>query len=168
MVTIFTSVGQTGEGVGRGGGVAARDCCPRTPSGEVAGGRVVVVDVVLVSGDRSVRRVGPGEGHAAVGRGCGEAARCIGRCGRRVRPDGRRVRPFAPAVVVPGAHAHDDVFGVVRIERDAGGLNVGVVVDGSVPATPVVVAVHGVVPGRAWYRVPRRGDCAVRARHADR
>ena len=80
---------------------------------------------------------------------------------RRVRPDGRRVRPFAPAVVVPGANAHDDALRVVGAESDAGGLNVRVVVDGAVPAPPVVVAVHGVVLGRPRHGVPRRGYGAV-------
>ncbi len=64
-------------------------------------------------------------------------------------------------MIVPDAHAYDDVFGVVRIECDAGGLNVGVVVDGAVPAASVVVAVHGVILRRAWYGVPGRGDRAV-------
>ncbi len=80
---------------------------------------------------------------------------------RRVRPYGRGVRPFAPAVVVPGAHADDDGFGVVGAERDAGGLDVRVIVDGAVPAPPVIVAVHGVVLGGAWHGVPRRGYGAV-------
>ena len=71
------------------------------------------------------------------------------------------VGPFAPAVVVPGAHAHDDALGVVGAERDAGRLNVRVVVDGSVPAPPVVVAVHGVVLRRPRHGVPGRGDRAV-------
>ncbi len=60
-------------------------------------------------------------------------------------------------MIVPGANADDDVLRVVGIERDAGGLNVRVVVDGSVPAASVVVAVHRVILRRAWYRVPRRG-----------
>ena len=98
-------------------------------------------------------------------RGRRRGSRC--RSWRRVWPDGRRVPPFAPAVIVPGAHADDDVLRVVGIERDAGGLNVSVVVDGPVPAPPVVVAVHGVVLGRPWHSVPGRGYCAVRARHRD-
>ncbi len=102
----------------------------------------------------------PRRGYGAVG------ARHIDRWNgawrrRRVRTDGRGVRPFAPAVVVPGAHADDDALRVVGAERDAGGLDVRVVVDGAVPAAPVVVAVHGVVLGRAWHGVPRRGYGAV-------
>ncbi len=94
--------------------------------------------------------------------------RCRSRSGRRVRPDFRGIPPFAPAVIVAGAHAYDDVLGIVGAERDAGRLNVRVVVDGTVPATPVVVAVHGVILRRAWYRVPGRGNRTIRARHADR
>ena len=82
---------------------------------------------------------------------------------RRVRSYAWGVRPFAPAVVVPGAHAHDDALRVVGAERDAGGLDVRVVVDGAVPAPPVVVAVHGVVLRRPAHRVPGRGDRAVGA-----
>ena len=66
-------------------------------------------------------------------------------------------------MIVPGAHADDDALRVVGAESDAGGLNVRVVVDGAVPAPPVVVAVHGVVLGRALHGVPRRGDGAVGA-----
>ena len=299
MVTIFTSVRESGEGVGCGGCTATRDGRPRTPAGQVARRGVVVIDVVLVPGDGRIGRIVPGESYAAVARGCGKIGRRVGegdlvvvdlrggdidlagvvlprvvshvaravnvvgvvlggderdrlggvpvagseaeldrddvgcfvlegdvrivvvaheqgdahldvfggwsgeqdliagfaafgngdraervaagvlhddaarrrcrsRSGRRVRPDLRGIPPFAPAVIVPGANAYDDVLGIVGAERDAGGLNVRVVVDGAVPAPPVVVAVHGVILRRAGYRVPRRGDRAVRARHADR
>ncbi len=70
-------------------------------------------------------------------------------------------------MIVARANADDDVLGVVGIESDAGGLDVRVIVDGAVPAPPVVVAVHGVVLGRAWHGGPGRGNGAVRARHRD-
>ncbi len=57
MVTIFTSVRESGERVGCGGCTATRDSCPRTPSGQVAAGGVVVVDVVLVASDGRIGRV---------------------------------------------------------------------------------------------------------------
>ncbi len=57
MVTIFTSVRESGEGVGRGGRVAARDGCPGAPAAEVARASVVVVDVVLVAGDGRIGRI---------------------------------------------------------------------------------------------------------------
>ena len=57
VVAVLLAVGQTGEGVGRGGGVAVRDSRPRTPSGQVAGASVVVVDVVLVASDGRIGRV---------------------------------------------------------------------------------------------------------------
>ena len=299
MVAVLPPVGESGEGVGRGGRVAAGDEGPVAPAGEVPCGRVVVIDVVLVSGDRRIRRVGPRESDAAVAGGCGKIGRRVGegdlvvvylrggdihlagvvlprvvsniarsvnvvsvilgsdqrhglrgvpvlggesqldrdnvgclvlegnvrivvvaheqgdahlhvfggwsgeqdliagfaafgngdraervaagvlhydaarrrcrsRSGRRVRPDFRGIPPFAPAVIVPGANAYDDVLGIVGAERDADGLNVRVVVDGAVPASSVVVAVHRVVLGRAWHGLPGRGNRTIRARHADR
>ena len=70
-------------------------------------------------------------------------------------------------MIVPGAHADDDALRVVGAERDAGGLDVRVIVDGPVPAAPVIVAVHGVVLRRPAHRVPRCGNRAVGTGHGD-
>ncbi len=70
-------------------------------------------------------------------------------------------------MIVARSNADDDALRVVGAESDAGGLNVRVVVDGSVPAAPVVVAVHRVVLRRPALGVPRRGYSAVRPRHGD-
>ena len=70
-------------------------------------------------------------------------------------------------MIVPGAHADDDALRVVGAESDAGGLDVRVIVDGPVPAPPVVVAVHRVVLRRPAHGVPRRGNRAVGTGHSD-
>ena len=70
-------------------------------------------------------------------------------------------------MIVPGAHADDDALRVVGAESDAGGLDVRVIVDGPVPAAPVIVAVHGVVLRRPAHRVPRCGHRAVGTGHGD-
>ena len=59
VVAVLPPVGESGERVGGGGRVAARDGRPRTPAGQVARRGVVVVDVVLVSGDGRIRWVVP-------------------------------------------------------------------------------------------------------------
>ena len=70
VVAVLPPVGQAGQRVRRGGLSAAGDGRPLAPAGEVAGGCIVVVDVVLVARDGRVRRVVPRQRNRCVpGRG---------------------------------------------------------------------------------------------------
>ena len=157
-VAVFRPVGQAAQGVRGGGRAAVRDALPRSPAGEFAGRRVVVVHLVLVAADRGIGRVVPGEDDAAVTRRCGQPGRRRQRRGhgRHVGTGGRGVGPAAPGVgAVPCPHA-DDVGGVCcrrRIERP-GGLRVIHGAQG--PALPVVGGVGDVVGGRRWPGRSRR------------
>ena len=107
--------------------------------------------------------VGSGVG---VGVGVGVAVGS-GRWGRRgsrriVRSGGRGIAPSAPSDAVAGADADSVRLGVVGAEGYAGGSDVPVVINGSVPVL-AVVGVGGVVLRRAGNGVPACGYLAVRA-----